>query len=144
MLPVRSFACVYFLSRPESTASIRFYTSCSSLPLYSFQGSLAAVLSGNRSYLTTSVRACQHFFQSFLKIFCVDRLNVLLLRFNPSFPSGRDLVYQSDNPFSTDLCNFFQVIVRIYRLFFNLFRQNERFCIKRGILTLCTSRSFLI
>ncbi|MBP3371424.1 MAG: hypothetical protein J6L88_02745, partial [Clostridia bacterium] len=50
---VRSLA--FTLSRPESTASIRFYTSCSSLPLYSFQGSLAAVLSGNRSYLITVV-----------------------------------------------------------------------------------------
>ena len=53
---VRSLA--FTLSRPESTASIRFtffnvFTLSSSLPLYSFQGSLAAVFRGNRSYLIT-------------------------------------------------------------------------------------------
>ena len=53
---VRSLA--FTLSRPESTASIRFvsldtFTLSSSLPLYSFQGSLAAVFRSNRSYLIT-------------------------------------------------------------------------------------------
>ena len=60
---VRSLA--FTLSRPESTASIRFYTSCSSLPLYSFQGSLVAVSAATDAILLHPFELVNTFFKVF-------------------------------------------------------------------------------
>ena len=63
---VRSLAFTFYLVRNRLlqfvSHFINVFTLSSSLPLYSFQGSLAAVFRGNRSYLTTTGSTCQQLF----------------------------------------------------------------------------------